>query len=132
MLAWARIKESGELAFVWEEGVIVAASFVEHVHRTLEAKGDGTRRTRARRRLGRIKRRDALETAVTASLLVDPHVDRERVRARRDLDAPSPARAFHAVGVRLSREPAVPLHPRREWRVREAERRMRAHPASEM
>jgi hypothetical protein len=111
----------------------VAASFVEYVHCTLETVwGDGTRRTRARRRLGRIKRRDSLEAAVAASLLVDPHVDRERVRARRDLDATSPARASHSVGVRLSRQPAVPLHPRRERRVREPERRMRAHPAREM
>ena len=31
---------------------------------------------------------------------------------RRDLDATSPARASHSVGVRLSRQPAVPLHPR--------------------
>jgi hypothetical protein len=36
VLARARGKESGELAVVWEERVIVAASFVEYVHCTLE------------------------------------------------------------------------------------------------
>ena len=85
----------GKLALIRNESIVVAAALVQQVQRARQDTATAAARAAMRRS---VEGGDALiATAACATpFLVDPHVDRERMRARRNLDPSTPAASSHS------------------------------------